>query len=38
MPLELKNEYYDGSGYDYMEGTSMACLMCQEWRLSVCHI
>lgn len=25
MPLELKNEYYDGSGYDYMEGTSMAC-------------
>lgn len=25
MPLELENEYYDGSGYDYMEGTSMAC-------------
>ena len=25
MPLELENDYYDGSGYDYMEGTSMAC-------------
>lgn len=25
MPLELKDDYYDGSGYDYMEGTSMAC-------------
>lgn len=25
MPLELKDDYYDGSGYDYMEGTSKAC-------------
>lgn len=25
LPLELKGEDYDGSGYGYMEGTSMAC-------------
>lgn len=25
LPQELQDDYYDGSGYGYMEGTSMAC-------------